>query len=375
MRTHNYSILKYLLFLFFIMVICLSGEGCSGSGLFVDTSVTGRNNRGDGEITGTDGELEVHFIDVGQGDAILIREGSHAMLIDAGENNQGSAVAEYLESRKVAKLDYVIGTHPDSDHIGGLDVVLEAYSCERVIMPGIASDTKTYDDVIKALKDKGLSVTEPVVGDTYSLGEASFTVIAPNRDYGDNINNWSVGIILTYGENRFLFTGDAEETAEKDIVSNGIDISADVYKAAHHGSKTGSGEALLDAVHPAYSVISCGEYNDYGHPGARTLNSFRSRGIEVFRTDEQGTVVAVSNGTSIVWNMSPDDSWKSGEPKGSSQKNSVGIRYILNTNTKKYHLPDCRHAEDIKKENREDTTATKSQLEKQGYMPCGVCKP
>ncbi|MCI5503309.1 MAG: ComEC/Rec2 family competence protein [Anaerobutyricum sp.] len=368
MRRHN-NILNYLLVSCFVVIICLFGAGCSG------ISILGQMNQGDNRITRTDGELEVHFIDVGQGDATLIKEGSHAMLIDAGENNQGTAVAEYLESQNVQELDYVIGTHPDSDHIGGLDVVIAEYPCDKVIMPGIASDTKTYGDVLLALEDKGLTMTEPVVGDTYALGKASFTVIAPNRDYGDDTNNWSAGIILTYGKNRFLFTGDAEETAEKDIVSNGIDISADVYKAAHHGSKTGSSDALLDAVQPVYSVISCGEDNEYGHPNAQTLNSFRSRGIKVFRTDEQGTIVAVSDGTQIVWNMSPDDSWKSGEAKGSSQKNNTKVRYVLNTNTKKYHRPSCAHVDEIKKENREDTTATKNQLEKQGYQPCGTCKP
>lgn len=375
MRKHNSVHFKFVVLFCFIMALMVFGAGCSGSGLSLDLSILGQSKGQDYRNINGEGALEVHFIDVGQGDATLIKEGSHAMLIDAGENNQGADVSEYLDSQNVSELDYVIGTHPDSDHIGGLDVVIENFPCDKVMMPRITSDTKTYDDVIDAIKKNGLTVTDPVVGDTYSLGEASFTVIAPNRDYGDDTNNWSVGIILTYGENRFLFTGDAEEIAEKDIVSNGIDISADVYKAAHHGSKTGSGEALLDAVHPTYSVISCGEDNEYGHPNAQTLNSFRSRGIEVFRTDEQGTIVAVSDGTHIQWNMSPDDSWKSGEPKGNSKKNSGKIRYVLNTNTKKYHLPDCDHVDDIKKGNRKDTTATKTQLEKQGYVPCGSCKP
>ena len=140
--------------------------------------------------------MEIHYIDVGQGDSTLIKTGEHAMLIDAGENNQGKEVVSYLENLGVDKLDYVIGTHPDSDHIGGLDVVLYEMDCETLIMPPVESDTKTYHDVVQAVKTKELDVTSPKVGKNYSFGEGDFTIIAPNEDYGDNTNNWSVGIML-----------------------------------------------------------------------------------------------------------------------------------------------------------------------------------
>ena len=372
MERHMNKVKIYLLLGCMIILLCLSAAGCSGEEAPTRTTLFSQQKNDD---VSADGKLEVHFIDVGQGDATLIKEGDHAMLIDAGENNQGENVTGYLKSQNIRGLDYVIGTHPDSDHIGGLDVVIDTYDCDKLIMPDVESDTKTYDDVILSMKNKNMTVTNPEVGDVYSLGDAYFTIIAPNRDYGDDTNNWSVGILLVFGDNRFLFTGDAEATAENDMIANGIDLSADVYKAAHHGSKTGSSESFLDEVKPEYSVISCGENNEYGHPNAQTLNEFRKRGIKVFRTDEQGTIVAVSDGKTISFNMSPDDSWKSGEPKGSSGKSSVGVRYVLNTNTKKYHRPTCSHVDDIKGENRKDTSETKSQLEKQGYKPCGVCKP
>lgn len=374
MERQKYSNWKSLWIVGIMIILCLFGAGCTGDRLSDITTNRLQNDQNDESRAGSDDRLEVHYIDVGQGDAILIKVGEHAMLIDAGENNQGDNVTEYLESQNVKELEYVIGTHPDSDHIGGLDVVMDHYSCTTVIMPDVEADTKTYDDVISAMNRNHLSVTDPEVGDVYSLGEAEFTIIAPNRDYGDDTNNWSVGILLTFGENRFLFTGDAEASAEKDMISNGIDLSADVYKAAHHGSKTGSSEEFLDRVQPEYSVISCGADNEYGHPNAQTLNEFRMRGIKVFRTDEQGTIVAVSDGNSISFNMSPDDSWKSGEPKGSSDESS-GFRYVLNTNTMKYHRPSCRHVSEISSENRKNTNETKSQLEKQGYQPCGSCKP
>lgn len=264
------------------------------------------------------GQMQVHFIDVGQGDATLIACDGHYMLIDAGNNDKGTTVQSYLMSQGVEKLDYVIGTHPDADHIGGLDVVIYKFDCDTIIMPDVANDTRTYDDVVQSMKSKGYQTTYPVVGETYTLGGATFTIVAPNADYGNDMNDWSVGVLVQNGNNRFLFTGDAEEKAEEDILNNGIDISADVYAAAHHGSKTATSQAFLDKVSPTYVVISAGEGNKYGHPHAEVLNRLRAAGISVFRTDEQGTIVATSDGNDITWNCSPSESWKAGEPTGSS---------------------------------------------------------
>ena len=191
-----------------------------------------------------DGQMTVHFIDVGQGDSILIQCGTHAMLIDAGDNSCGTKVQAYLENKGVAKLDYVIGTHPDSDHIGGLDVIIYKFDCENVMMPDCEKRTNTYRDVISAMKEKNYINTLPEVGKKYKLGDAEFTILAPSKKYEDANNN-SISIILQYGDRRFLFTGDAEEEEEQDIVNAGISIDCDVYKAGHHGSRTSSSEELL----------------------------------------------------------------------------------------------------------------------------------
>lgn len=260
--------------------------------------------------------LEVHFLDVGQGDATLIVCGEGAMLIDAGNNSWGDDVRDYLEYQGISDLDYVIGTHPDADHIGGLDTVIEAFDCGMVMMPDYEKDTKTYEEVIEVMDEKGLELTVPEAWSVYELGEAAFTVVAPIGEYGSNANDYSVGILLEHGDNRFLFTGDAEEESEQDMLASGMDLSADVFKTAHHGSSTANTEAFLEAVKPEYAVISCGEGNSYGHPHAETLNRLRAMGVQVFRTDEEGTIVASSDGSSITFNVPPSQSWQAGEPRG-----------------------------------------------------------
>jgi competence protein ComEC len=169
-------------------------------------------------------------------------------------------------------------------------------------MPNVTHTTKTFEDVLNAISDKNLSITIPQVGEQYSLGNANFTIIAPNKeDYGDERNNYSVGIKLVNGNNSFIMCGDAEEEAERDILDNGIDISADVYKVSHHGSRTGTTKEFLEAISPRYAVIECGSDNDYGHPHEEILELLESKKIKVFRTDINGTIIAVSDGNKITW--------------------------------------------------------------------------
>jgi beta-lactamase superfamily II metal-dependent hydrolase len=246
--------------------------------------------------------VEVHFIDVGQGDAILIEANDATMLIDAGENNKGKVVADYLESQHITKLDYVIGTHPHSDHIGGMDTVLNEFEIDKIIMPSATHTTDTFEDLLDAIKENDLKITRAAVGDQYNLGSATFTIIAPNSPQYEDLNNYSVVIKLTFGNTSFLFTGDAGKMSEEEMLSSGIDLSADVLKLAHHGSAYSSSGAFLDAVNPTYAMINVGKDNDYGHPHAETLQAMLDRNIKVYRTDEQGTVVFTSDGKNISVN-------------------------------------------------------------------------
>lgn len=282
--------------------------------LQTETTIQGETEQKDDTVTAqlTD-TLTVHFLDVGQGDCTLITCGEHAMLIDAGDNNMGTTVEMYLKKQNITKLDYVIGTHPDADHIGGMDVVIYKFDCDTIILPEFEKDTKTYRDVIDTIKNKNYKITRPKAGQSYSLGQAQFTIISPvSDDYGDDANNYSVGIRLVFGDTSFLLAGDAEEEAEKDMLESGQELKADVYKASHHGSKSSNTEEFMEAVRPEYAVISCGEDNSYGHPHAQTLNTFRSMGIKVFRTDEQGAIIIKSDGKELTFNCSPSESWKSG---------------------------------------------------------------
>lgn len=283
-----------------------------------NASDSGSNLSKNQTTTATDagGNLEVHYIDVDQGDSTLIESDGEYMLIDAGQNDKGLELWSYLEKQGATHLKYAIGTHPDADHIGGLDVILYRCNVDLVMMPDLKKDTRTYDDVVQTIKNKSIKQISPKVGERYSLGSATFTIVAPNENYGtDDANNWSIGILLQNGNNRFLFIGDAEKESETDMLYNGIDLRADVYKVAHHGSNTGTTQEFLNAVNPTYAVISCGEGNSYGHPHKEVLDKLKKAGIQMLRTDKQGTIIAYSDGDKITWSTSPSSNWQPGSEK------------------------------------------------------------
>ncbi len=308
-----------VLFIIIVSVLFGKGTGWDIKGLLAaGTQVAGSvweqaaGSRGTGSGGPVDGTMEVHFLDIGQGDATLITCDGHAMLVDAGDNNKGTQVQSYLENQGITELDYAVGTHPDADHIGGLDVVLTKFPTGKLFLPDFEKGTKTYEDVIQAAKYRRLKVTHPETGETYPLGSAEITILGPQKHYS-NANDSSICFLLEHGENRFLFIGDAEEDAEEDMLNAGEDVAADVYKVAHHGSKTASIEAFFKEVNPVYAVISCGDHNRYGHPHAEVLNRLRAAGVQMFRTDDQGTIVAASDGEDIQFNCAPSDNWTVGE--------------------------------------------------------------
>ncbi|HHV12774.1 MAG TPA: MBL fold metallo-hydrolase [Clostridiales bacterium] len=252
------------------------------------------------------GVIEVHFIDVGQGDSILIETKDSAMLIDAGENDKGIDVVNYLQLQNIQKLDYLVGTHPHSDHIGGLDDVLNSFPVDKVLLPDVANNTATFEEVLDTLDKKNLKITKTEVGDQYSFGDATFTILSPASPY-DDMNDNSLVIKLNFGKNSFLFTGDAEKPAEIDMLAGAFDLSADVLKIGHHGSESSTSRDFLAAVNPTYAVICVGTNNDYGHPKEETLRRIKEQGVKLYRTDMQGTIVFTSNGKNISVNTKDYD--------------------------------------------------------------------
>lgn len=252
-----------------------------------------------------DGDLSVHFIDVGQGDCQLIKSGSKSVLIDCGEKEYYSDVIQYLKNQEITKLDYVIVTHPHSDHAGGMSYILEEFKIGTLIMPklkeSITPATSTYTRILKAVESKKITFKYAEPGKTYKLDNAQMTILSPLNDYND-LNNYSVAVKLVHGENSFLFTGDMETKAEKDLLQSGADISAKVLKVGHHGSSSSSSREFLDKVNPEYAVIGVGSPNDYGHPHAETLKSLKKMNLEIYRTDKNGNVVFVSDGKALSIN-------------------------------------------------------------------------
>lgn len=337
-----------------------------------------------GAIENSTSEMTLHYIDVGQADCTLIESDGHYMLIDAGGNDKGTFVQQYLQKQGVKTLDYLILTHPDSDHIGGADVVITKFDIETIIMTDIENDTRSYDDVIQAMEYKRYKNTLPVAGETYQLGAAEFTIISPiHYEYDDNINDYSVGVIIQHGENRFLFVGDAEENAKDDILENGIDVSASVYKVAHHGSLSAAYEPFLTKVNPQYAVISCGDGNSYGHPHKDTLEWLRENDVSVYRTDEQGTIVCTSDGNNLSWNVPDSKSWKPGVPlqnqdmisENEHTADTSELQYVLNIKSRKIHYFDCSGVGNMSEKNKRFSDKTRDELIKGGYSPCGICQP
>lgn len=248
------------------------------------------------EADGTriDSEFSVHFINVGQGDCTLIKTPDGNMLIDAGENGYEKTVLDYLEAQGVDSLKYLVATHPHSDHIGGVAEVLDAVPTENIIMPRLSKNntptTTTYEKMMTAIKKSGAKVIAAKPGNEYSFGGAEFTVLAP-FEQDENLNNMSVVIKLTYKGYSFVFSGDAEKEVENQILKAGYDISADVYKGAHHGSSTSNSKKFVRAINPTYAVLSYEDGNSYGHPHRETVELFNEEGIVYYSTADYGTII------------------------------------------------------------------------------------
>ena len=346
--------------------------------------------------------LKIHFLDVGQGACALIESDGHYMLIDGGGRDASSFTVSYLAQLGIEKFDYLVATHFDEDHIAGLVGVFNKFAVGTVLEPSYKADKSIYTSFKEAEKKSGAEVIIPEPGAEYTLGDAKFTVLAPKKpenstDEGTALNsseenNQSICVLLANGDNKVLFTGDAEQEEERYLVESGRDIRADVYLVGHHGSSSSSSELLLDAVRPKYAVISCGTGNDYGHPTQEVLDRLWDKDVSVFRTDEQGNIIMTSDGKEITWSTSPSETWAPGVvPAKAPDRNTESVEktgtdaaennqtaenlYILNNNTMKFQRPGCSSVQKISEKNYGESSLSRDELIAQGYSPCGNCDP
>jgi competence protein ComEC len=324
-------------------------------------------------------KLKVHYIDVGQGDSEFIElPDGKTMLIDAGNPENGQDVVNYIKGLGHSNIDYLIATHPHADHIGGMTTVVNGLSIGKIYMPKVAQITKVYENLLLAIKSKGLTVNTAKAGiNILKIGSLNIDMIAPVDTLYSDINDYSAVIKITYGSNSFLFMGDAQALSEGQITAN---VKADVLKVGHHGSNTSTSSKFLSRVSPKYAVIEVGKGNSYGHPASATLIKLQNIGAQVYRTDESGTITITSDGKNITIDKKSSPIKEQAPPIAVKPSQSVAtstpakstaadpIVYITNSG-EKYHSDGCTSL------SKSKIAIKLSDAKAKGYTPCSKCNP
>lgn len=338
--------------------------------------------------------LTVTFLDVGQGDASVLQCGGQTMMIDGGKAKASSYIYSWLKKNQISYLDVMVATHTDADHIGGLPGALNYAKVGTAYCPVTSGTTKTFQSFVRYLKNQGKSITIPKAGDEFSLGGAQVRILGPTNPQAEG-NNSSIVLKVTFGDTSFLFTGDAEREEEQELLESGYDLESTVLKVGHHGSDTSTSYLFLRTVNPQYAVISVGADNTYGHPTEAVLSRLRDADVKTCRTDLQGTITAVSDGKKVTFqternadintlgNAGPGQKDEPGQKnkavssagKAAASDSSAEKTYVLNTNTHKFHDPDCSSVSQMKEKNKRIVTESRDQIIADGYDPCGRCHP
>lgn len=294
------------------LVLCgIGGAAANFLGLFPEAEAPAAGSTISDTPESLDASAQIYYIDVGQGDSQLIRlnpddSDPYDILIDAGTRSTKQELSDYLSELGVQNIDLLIGTHPHEDHIGGMAQIIKDFPIGTICLPETSEKmtptTQTYESLLDAIEEKDVPVTAAEAG-TFLLktDEVTLQILSPSHQDYDNLNDYSIVTRLVVGEKSFLFEGDAEADVEQEILDAGYDVSCDVLKLGHHGSSTSSSAAYLKAANPEFAVISCGVDNDYGHPHRETMESLQKLSIQEYRTDEQKTLLAETDGKTIQW--------------------------------------------------------------------------
>lgn len=346
-------------------------------------------------IATVSGPLKVHFIDVGQGDSILIQTpDGKTMLIDGGPKSSGASLVSYLKKQGITKINVMVATHPHEDHIGGLIDVINNFTVDNIIDSGNSHTTVTYKDYLNAIKTNNVNFVVPDLGQEFDIGQTTKMKILGPVSLADDLNNSSIVIKMTYGSTSFLFAGDAQSQEENQILSKGYDLSSQVLKVGHHGSASSSSINFLKAVNSTIGVISCGINNSYGHPDDQTLKNLTSIKTAIYRTDLVGSIIIESDGAKInvlqgsPYNYTPSQTTTTqsqettttaatattvGETTTSTQAPSGNV-FVGSKNSDVYHYPNCGSAKTILPGNLV-TFNSVDEAKSAGYRPCKKCNP
>ncbi|NJP41699.1 MBL fold metallo-hydrolase [Oscillospiraceae bacterium HV4-5-C5C] len=339
--------------------------------------------------------LNVHFLDVGQGASVFLSTADDTLLFDGGGGSASSYTVSYLHNQNLIDLEYIVSSHYDEDHLGGLVGVLNVFPLTGTVFDGgYATDTRVYNSFKTYISSHDIAEVVPYQGQELDLGAAVVTFLAPDNYNHKEDNDNSIGLRVDYGDTSYILMGDQSSDAEADLISSGLKLDADVLYAAHHGSRTSTSASFLDAVTPDWVVISCGKDNSYGHPTEDALSRIQTAGAQLFRTDIQGTIVSISDGSTISWDQDPCNDFTPGsdqaatptpEPTEAPETEATAEAivedeapeqtYVLNTNSQKFHYPDCPSVDRMSESNKKIVTDTRDHIIAEGYVPCKNCNP
>lgn len=332
--------------------------------------------------------FKIGFFDVGQADAAIVECDGHYMLIDGGNKDDSSLMYAFLKQYSINHLDIVVATHAHEDHVGGIAGALNYASAGLILSPVQNYDSEAFADFAKYANLNGNGIKVPSIGDTYSLGSATVNILGLNA--GNDVNDTSIVLKITYGNTSFLFTGDAGREAEQVLLNSGVDLSATVLKVGHHGSDTSTTYPFLREIMPEYAVISVGKNNNYNHPTDNVLSRLRDADANILRTDLHGKILISSDGNTVSVSTDKKASREEVLTEGSktvtqksvnenksaaAPKQQSGGNYVANKNTKKFHYPSCGSVSKMKESNKWYFKGSRNDLISKGYSPCGNCHP